>query len=282
MNSYIKQIIVSILVFAAFIAIAIWGDRLRFAFGVFAYSLLGWRLSHTQNSKILRSLIFSIPLILLLAYIFLKLPSTVFAIPSVVASLLAFYVLMVVGRYKNVVIAGFTLFLLLIVFYYFAGNARYRNWVTYNEYKFSYEPKRIRPFEIIKPTDTLNIGLSENDDTYYVLDIWHTKCGPCFDNFPVLAKTIRSFSGYSNLQIIALDLPFRNEDIHFIRKVLEHFKINPDDINPGVLMNNSVLETDAGITVVPTVIIIKGNLMLFKGNLENAKKFLISKGFRAA
>lgn len=121
--------------------------------------------------------------------------------------------------------------------------------------------------QAVYPADTLPIGFYK--DKYIVLDFWTAFCGVCFRKFPELDNVNRKYQSNRQVMVWAINLPLANDSSKYERAA---------EMKQKYTFQNTFADSTAwevfDISGVPTILVIKNDEVVFKGDIENLKTFL--------
>jgi len=112
--------------------------------------------------------------------------------------------------------------------------------------------------------------ISISQDKYVVLDFWSVSCAACFRKFPVLDTIAKQYKDEDRVVIRSVNLPLPNDSVKYDR-----VKMMGEKYTFQNLFADSSAWKVFGIVGVPTVVVMKNDEMVFKGNIENLQGFLV-------
>lgn len=155
------------------------------------------------------------------------------------------------------------------IWYIKGGNKYWFNYVYEGTFTGKIkEPLKTDWFLINRNKDTLTAASFK--DKIVVLDFWNTSCAVCFREFPHFEALYSSYKANPDVQIYAVNIPLDRDTSGQAFAVIER----KNRYSFPVLVGDSAVRAQFGITGFPTIIILKDNEMIFKGRLDLAEKRL--------
>lgn len=116
------------------------------------------------------------------------------------------------------------------------------------------------------------VGPRQTKNKLLVLDFWHTRCGVCFQKFPILQKLYDKMRLDSAVQFYAVNKPLSqdtaNQAINTIKKYKYSF--------PVLIPDNDTLPEAFGVFTYPTTIIIdRSENVVYRGDIEHAERTIL-------
>ena len=127
--------------------------------------------------------------------------------------------------------------------------------------------------------------MNEKDDTiakqnflgkYVIFDFWNRYCGVCFQKFPKVEKLYETITPYKDrIELYAVNLKYAEDTESYAFETIREKGYSFPVLRT---MDGDMLQTVFGVNGYPTVVILdtSGNL-IFRGNIENATKFVKKK-----
>ncbi len=104
-----------------------------------------------------------------------------------------------------------------------------------------------------------------------VLDFWNTRCGVCFEKFPLLQKTYEKYKFNNNILIYAVNKQLQNDDESNVFQMIKERGYT----FPVLLPSDKSISEKFEITSYPTTLIIdKDGYVIFKGDIADAINIL--------
>lgn len=113
---------------------------------------------------------------------------------------------------------------------------------------------------------------NENDslkDTYLVLDFWNSGCLVCMRDMPIF-DSLSQVSSKRPIVIMPVFIPYRGETMEDAKAIQARYNIQ----HVSTAIGNQELMQKFGVTAFPTVLIIKDNVLYFRGGADEAINWL--------
>jgi thiol-disulfide isomerase/thioredoxin len=101
-----------------------------------------------------------------------------------------------------------------------------------------------------------------NNDKVIVLDFWSSSCGICFKKFPSLEKTYLKYKNNPKIEIYALNVPLKNEELKNRIKILDSIGYRFPKI---YAKSSKEIESKLNINAFPHLLIIKNGKIRYNG-----------------
>ena len=111
--------------------------------------------------------------------------------------------------------------------------------------------------------DVDNKKITFEPNTIYVIDLWNKGCGVCFLKFPLFENLKEKYDSVNGIKFIALNVHSNDENLYDLKNQFEQYTSNLQTL----FMNSLYLE-ELQTNLFPTVIIIKNNKIIYKGDVE--------------
>lgn len=163
---------------------------------------------------------------------------------------------------KNKRIVNIIALTLLIGGWELIGQKTFTNKMLYG----SYNQKTISNFPSIKLADSSNFILNANEtDKIILLDFWNTGCGVCFSLFPYIDSVNKKIdTNKYDIRLVNIPMNGQTRENNFSRLNEFPFKIKQ------LFANDKSIADSFNIVAYPTTLIIKNNMVVFRGEFENA------------
>lgn len=105
------------------------------------------------------------------------------------------------------------------------------------------------------------IQFPKNNDNVMVLDFWSTNCGNCFRAFPHMQKTKEE---YANLPVrfYTVNIPISRDTLQKTKTLIEKY------FDQNLFITNTSTISALNLKAVPLYMVIKNNIVLFKGHVS--------------
>lgn len=133
-----------------------------------------------------------------------------------------------------------------------------------------------------KPTNTIainklklidnnekNVNILSTASNTIVIDFWSNNCAVCFKKFPLLKELQKEYEKNVNIEIIAVNVYSKREDIKKSKELLAQTN-NLDLKNYYMSKDDS---KDFNLRWYPKVVVIKNNKIVFEGHIETLRLF---------
>lgn len=186
---------------------------------------------------------------------FFKLQNYLFLIVVAIFHLLA---LLVVQRKHFFLTLGLYLILNFVFNYYvfFFVNCKMNFSTYFGEYDHSIT-KELNIYDVNKKK------IIFKPDTVYVFDIWNKGCGVCFLKFPLFENLKEKYASDNGIEFIALNIHLDGDNLFDLKNQFEQYTSNVKVL----FMNNANLN-QIQTNLFPTVIVVKNNKIIYKGDVE--------------
>ena len=270
LKNFIK-IVGSIAMFIAISSIGAYDYRILAIVAVLIYSLLLLKIK--DKDKLINYWILLTPIIIIEGIVrILNFEGTIFSLPPFVFKLIPFILFIIFKSERNKKIAYATALILTIILNIFF----YDNWLNYNNYGTFTGKTSLKEsfnFSLIDYTqkhDTIRIN--ENSQIK-VIDFWTESCRVCYKKFPKLKELKDGYAVNKNIKFItalnANKLNFRDVA----------YKIDSTYNFTTYIVNDTVC-AQLKIDSYPTILVFKGDNILFRGSVEMLKIYLDSEEFQ--
>lgn len=169
-------------------------------------------------------------------------------------------------------ILGVMLFLISNLFFIYKAKAVFNKWMHYVYFgNFSGEMESSRNYQwtINYRGEIINNRSSAFIDTFIVFDFWNSTCPICIREMPFWD----SFASVSNnypISIIPVFIPSEKENFKTAEVIFSKRKI--EYLQPAI--GNATMVQNFDVNAYPTLVILKNNKILFKGDKNNAVLWL--------
>lgn len=274
-QSIIRKSAISLFVFSALIMVGgYWGHNFKLLLAILCYAFFTYYFISNAKSKTEKRLVVLIlilpPLIYIPIHIF-NFKSTLISLPSSSAHFMGIAMGLILSNlYGKIKYILGTMFIIMTFWLTFIGYPKWINKINYNTFSGHVSYKVPHPFSC---RDQLKNHINNDNlrGKIVLLDFWNTKCGVCFEKFPLLQKLFTKYQNNQNVMIYALDAPLISDSLNEAFLMIEQRKytfnvLMPDDIH---------LPERFGVLSYPTTIVIdrSGNIV-FKGDIEQAASAL--------
>lgn len=156
------------------------------------------------------------------------------------------------------------------------------NWCSFIGYKYWLNKMNYGTYTgHIKMKKKIELGGRSGETTYLsnshfsgkilVLDFWNTRCGVCFQKFPLLQKTYEKYKFNKNILIYAVNKQFQDDDERYIFQIIKERGFS----FPILLPSDMSLAEKFEITSYPTTLLVdKDGYVFFKGDIVDAMNIL--------
>jgi len=160
---------------------------------------------------------------------------------------------------------------ILVIFMFFFGYGMWVHKLGYGTFTGRIQYLHL-PFVFEAKDEELNlITDTELSGKIVLLDFWHTKCGICFEKFPLVQAAYNKYRDDPTIRILAVNKPLeenrQGEAFEMIRAEGYSFQ--------AVISNDERMPENFGVSGYPTTFVIdrKGEVV-FKGDIEGAVKMV--------
>lgn len=106
------------------------------------------------------------------------------------------------------------------------------------------------------------------DNETIILDFWNSHCAVCFSKFPLLDSINRTHK--SGARVILVNVPLNGERKEDNFKLLDSYHYSFKQL----FAKDSSIVQNFDFEYYPTTFIIKNNMIVFKGDIEDGLKYL--------
>lgn len=152
------------------------------------------------------------------------------------------------------------LFLLLIHNLYYPYLERYSNMGIFN----SNVEEQLNSKVCVYDENNIIHEIKSNKHKYLILDFWFVGCTPCYKSFPKIESIYKKHK--DRIDIMCINYPINNSTNDNFNP-FEHLRIR--GFTFPVFAGDSSLATTFNIKSFPTVLLIKDNMIVFRGNIED-------------
>jgi thiol-disulfide isomerase/thioredoxin len=114
-------------------------------------------------------------------------------------------------------------------------------------------------------------------DKIVVLDFWSTYCGICYEKFPLFEKMYQKYKDNPNVEFYAIHVSYERDKFEKVIKLLDKYDYNFPLIYS---LDSESVEDDLEVKYFPTTILIKNNVVRYKGVLVTNKNVIIGNTIR--
>lgn len=157
-------------------------------------------------------------------------------------------------------------FLLLCFFWMYSGNKMYFNYINFGSVNGKVNEKM--PETAMYEGSGIETIVSSIPKTL-ILDFWNSRCGICYAQFPFVDSIYKKIDT-AKYELLVVNIPFKNEKKEANYKLLDRFNYSFKKVFAD---NESVMDSFK-ITSFPTTLVVKQNVILFRGEFSDALKFL--------
>jgi len=184
-----------------------------------------------------------------------------------VLGLLSAYLFYIVKSAKKWIAVGFGF--AATFFMFFKGYSMWLHKLNFGTYTGYYYAKL--PEFSAENMQSGKVSNSSFSDKIVLIDFWHTQCGACFRKFPILNELYLKYKDNEKIEIFALNVPLESDRPSQAYDMISKRRYS----FPVAKLKTLSLIDSLGISVFPTTILInEKGYVIFKGNLDNGKKFL--------
>lgn len=256
--------VISIFLFLGTTFLASININLRFILGGVIYFLGAFFLLKFYKFNVLsRMNIFLIilsPLLLLFLYFnILKFKSTFISFPATFFNLCCIYFAYLTYKTKK-----YYFLIILLAIGYFVYNYQY---LLFNKIRYGTFSESVTIKQQITGLQFAN-GIEKdfkNIKKAYILDFWFSKCRPCFELFPKINEVALNIDT-TKFEIYTVNIPIDMEKRENNYSLLEKYNYRFNQL----FAENDSIPKSLNITSYPTTIIIKGGVIVFRGDFKNA------------
>lgn len=137
------------------------------------------------------------------------------------------------------------------------------NYVHYNSISGKISEK-IQKLPTLKDVNDNPIDLSKSSE-FVVLDFWNIYCAPCYKQFPDFEDYARKYK--EDMRFYAVNVPMKNESFELRRNSVNEFDF------PKLFATSTEVAEMLGVNVYPTVVVIKDNMVVYRGNFKGFLQF---------
>ncbi len=171
---------------------------------------------------------------------------------------------------KNYKVVFVVIAIILNAFYFFVGNKYYNNYLSFGSINNKINQQLNFELNYFDSTNRV-VNLSAKKYSYYLIDFWHTRCGVCFQKFPIVEAFYQKEKSNKKIKIIAFNLNLKSDTLNQAFEVLKKENYHFEN---GIIQNDSILNK-LEVKVYPTTLLIDSNgLVFFRGDISNAIKKL--------
>jgi thiol-disulfide isomerase/thioredoxin len=154
--------------------------------------------------------------------------------------------------------------LALNIFILFFG---YSYWFNYLNYGYFVNVTKYKPEAIINYVDSTNniLPLQYAEKDFTVIDFWHSRCGACFQKFPVFQQFYDANKNNAKLNIIAFNLKLESDTLQQAFNIMRDYNYS---FPVGVITDSLVEKFE--VKAFPTTIILnRTGEVIFKGDVDD-------------
>ncbi len=168
--------------------------------------------------------------------------------------------------------------ILIVLIILFLGYVCFPNWLIYN-YRVKGPEKFVVPEICLSTVIGEYYCLSNQKGKVVVLDFWSSGCGICFKKFPELENLHIRYSGNNNVNVFAVNLLIRKDNLDSIIHRAGNFNYSFNHLFTSYESAKEVRKL-LKINGVPTLIIIdkKGDI-IYRGGLNTKKHIILDNAF---
>lgn len=262
-------IFLGLIIFGAYIGS--FSHSYKFVFNFFLSFIIVYFLLERKNrvllySYIIIALMFTVILFYINDFIFysLHLPSSLSLILGI------FFAFLFYNASKFFKVSLVILILLINIFVVHLGYDYWIHKLNYQTFSGNYL-KKINPNKFVFYDSNGEKVIFKNNITY-VLDFWTTSCGLCFKDFPQVSK-LNSINKDKNIEFYAVNFLSDGESIYTNKNVLKNKGIKIKEL--FFTGSNRELYENSSIYAFPTILMIKNDSIIFKGNSFSLKNTLL-------
>ena len=168
--------------------------------------------------------------------------------------------------------------LIVVIYMLVAGGAMYMYVNSWKYNWFNFVTNNSFTGQENEPLPPIGLGYNQNADTFdlsdfdkkvTLIDFWNSGCGYCFEEFPQIEQLHKQYMENDAIQVISVNIPLKrdseNQAFEMIDKWGYTFK---------VYKGSEDIAKQYNIDGYPTIILVKDNKIVFRGNLALAKRYL--------
>lgn len=125
--------------------------------------------------------------------------------------------------------------------------------------------------------EALNVSAAEKERLFknrhklYLLDFWSTSCGVCFKKFPKVQALYDQYKNNDKIEILAVNIRLPQDTDRMAAQLVAN-----RGYSFPVLVAEETFKNSFGVAYYPTVVMVKGDNIVFRGDIEGAKTYLES------
>jgi len=170
------------------------------------------------------------------------------------------------GRSKVKIVPVFAASL-LTVFVFFNGDDLWKHYATYENFTGRVTPRKF-DFQVdgLDQNGTL-ITNRTFENKVVLLDFWNTRCGFCFEQFPILQAFYERQKNNPSIGIFAVNKPLEEDRIRQAFEMIEEHGYT----FPVLFPSDQDLPEKYGVVVYPTTLVLDANSkVVYRGELKSA------------
>jgi thiol-disulfide isomerase/thioredoxin len=157
----------------------------------------------------------------------------------------------------------------LCIYFVFWGIDVYDHYYYYRNFTGKTNQRVIPEWSSYIAVDS-DFSAKYNDEKLILFDFYNTWCSVCIGKFPKFQDAYNRYKNYPNMLVYAVDIPWQNDTTGMALQM-----VRSRGYTFPVLIGKTGLDTILCITWYPTVILLKGNRIIYKGDIEQVDKYII-------
>ncbi len=192
------------------------------------------------------------------------------SIPSTLAYFVGTFLGWIIAyQSKKIQSVTFAFSIVIVGWMYFRGYDLYLHYLNYGNLYGSMTPIHVSKNIIYKNEQSKTVTFP-NDHSLIVLDVWNNGCGICYREFPKLEKLYKNYANRNDVKFYALNVALREDDIAKAKEITLAW----DYTFPNLFLERKEYAGALGIQSYPTVLIIKNDSIVFKGDIDNVERVI--------
>lgn len=134
---------------------------------------------------------------------------------------------------------------------------------------FSYGSFTPNVKESLSVSADIKSQLFKDKSKLYLLDFWSTSCGVCFKKFPKVQALYDQYKNNDKIEILAVNIRLPQDTDRMAAQLIAN-----RGYSFPVLVAEETFKNSFGVAYYPTVVMVKGDEIVFRGDIEGAKTYL--------
>jgi thiol-disulfide isomerase/thioredoxin len=159
--------------------------------------------------------------------------------------------------------------ILVVVWFVVYGSSMLLHYDNYGSVYGNIDPMPV-PETIVHYASQEDAVKLKSKEGLLIMDFWNNGCGVCFKKFPEFEQLYQSYQHRDDIQFYAVNVAIREGDEERARQTIAEW----DYTFPNLLIKDKIFADKLGVELYPTLLIIRNDSIVYKGNLENISKFI--------